>query len=300
MPITDKEEIQRAIDFGAFYPASIRREDKLYHYTTESGMAGILSSGKLWATDYRFLNDREEFGLLEERMEQAIMDLCLWPDDEKMIWELLLSKMSRKDENEDGRGSYFVACFSTDPDSLLLWSEFADIRGCNLGFDNEDILSCCCAQGAYPGMVIYSKEEQVKWMADCFNALMKQGESVGEYLTGLCRQRSYKELNDYLDCVVLVASYYSMFFKRSIFEGEKEYRFVLHDTGSAELLYRQKGALRIPYVELSICDAGEKISLQEVHLNPKLHGENEKERLKELVGEYGVPQIVESRADLRY
>jgi len=32
----------------------------LYHYTDEKGLYGILDSGEIWATHYRFLNDLAE------------------------------------------------------------------------------------------------------------------------------------------------------------------------------------------------------------------------------------------------
>jgi len=33
----------------------------LWHYTSYAGFQGIISSKKIWTTEYRFLNDREEF-----------------------------------------------------------------------------------------------------------------------------------------------------------------------------------------------------------------------------------------------
>ena len=33
----------------------------LFHYTTPTGLLGISSSKKIWATDIRFLNDKKEF-----------------------------------------------------------------------------------------------------------------------------------------------------------------------------------------------------------------------------------------------
>lgn len=298
--IISPSKLQQAIDFGAFYPASIRPEDRLYHYTTSVGMAGILSSGKLWATDYRFLNDCEEFGLLGERMEQAVKSLHLHPAHEKMVWELLSTKLNRKSGDQDGRGSYFITCFSVDPDSLLLWSEFADIRGCNLGFDNSDIIEHCCAQGANPGMVIYTEAEQLYWMKECFEKLMEKGESATEYLTALCRQGQDGELHAYLDCVALLATYYSMYFKREIFAGEKEYRFILHDTGKLDIVYRQKDSWKIPYVELPICDVGEKIPVRQMHLNPKLHSVAERQQFEALLDGYDKVELIESKANLRY
>lgn len=137
-------------------------------------------------------------------------------------------------------------------------------------------------------------------MKECFEKLMEKGESAAEYLTALCRQEQYKELHAYLDCVALLATYYNMYFKREIFEGEQEYRFILHDSGKADILYRQKGSLRIPYIELPICDAGEKIPLRQVHLNPKLHEVTERQRFEELLDGYDKVELIESKANLRY
>ena len=36
-------------------------KDALYHYTDGAGLRGIISSGQIWFTDYRHLNDPSEF-----------------------------------------------------------------------------------------------------------------------------------------------------------------------------------------------------------------------------------------------
>src|SRR5437016_2137797 len=33
----------------------------LWHYTSHTGFQGIINSKKIWATEFRFLNDRQEF-----------------------------------------------------------------------------------------------------------------------------------------------------------------------------------------------------------------------------------------------
>jgi hypothetical protein len=51
--------------------------EKLWHYTSYAAFQAIVSSKKIWATEYRFLNDREEFRhaknlaleLVEEELE---------------------------------------------------------------------------------------------------------------------------------------------------------------------------------------------------------------------------------------
>lgn len=34
--------------------------ERLWHYTNADGFAGVVKSGRVWATDVRFLNDTEE------------------------------------------------------------------------------------------------------------------------------------------------------------------------------------------------------------------------------------------------
>jgi hypothetical protein len=50
--------------------------DLRFHYTNAEGLKGILQSGKIWATDVRYLNDAQEveylFQLLDERLGTPI------------------------------------------------------------------------------------------------------------------------------------------------------------------------------------------------------------------------------------
>jgi hypothetical protein len=52
-------------DFSAKHP-------HLYHYTTESGFRGIVSSNSLWATYFRDLNDSTEIMHLKEPLKQVL------------------------------------------------------------------------------------------------------------------------------------------------------------------------------------------------------------------------------------
>jgi hypothetical protein len=47
----------------------------LYHYSSVNNVHNILSSGSLWATDYRYLNDTHELS--------AAMDMFIKEADEK-------------------------------------------------------------------------------------------------------------------------------------------------------------------------------------------------------------------------
>lgn len=46
----------------------------LFHYTSSGGMRGILESSRLWATNYRFLNDASEVGYGMALFESLIQE----------------------------------------------------------------------------------------------------------------------------------------------------------------------------------------------------------------------------------
>ena len=93
--------------------------DRLYHYTTAAGLLGIVSSGRLWATDYRFLNDSAELkyghGLLLDIIgsrKQRHLD----PDVLQ-----LLAIAERASHPEAIGARIFIACLSAAEDDLNQW-----------------------------------------------------------------------------------------------------------------------------------------------------------------------------------
>ena len=72
---------------------------KLYHYTTQEGLLGIVKSRSLWTTSVFHLNDSAEFdytldlaiGKLEERVRDSGEHLAI-----KVAWEGLLSPKARR------------------------------------------------------------------------------------------------------------------------------------------------------------------------------------------------------------
>jgi len=112
------------------FPPCVDRS--VYHYTSIGGVSGVLQ-GKLWFTNIRYMNDREEVKVgIEEFRKTYLHD---YPDD----WKRLLER-----DIERTRTSHtFVCCFSLDRDSLALWNYYTkDInnKGFNLGFDYKSLI----------------------------------------------------------------------------------------------------------------------------------------------------------------
>jgi hypothetical protein len=60
--------------------------DTIFHYTTATGLLGILQKFTLWASDLRFLNDAQEaVYALPAFASQATCSACGEPTDKTMV-----------------------------------------------------------------------------------------------------------------------------------------------------------------------------------------------------------------------
>jgi Protein of unknown function (DUF2971) len=111
----------------------------LWHYTSHAAFQGIISSKKIWATEYRFLNDRQEF-LHAKQLAQNLVD-----EEPEYIGERFPARdYVRKAVNivfntgylHEERLRVMVASFSEERDQLSQWRGYAsDSRGVCIGFD---------------------------------------------------------------------------------------------------------------------------------------------------------------------
>lgn len=111
----------------------------LWHYTTYAGFEGIILSKKIWATEYRFLNDREEF-LHAKQLAQELVEF-----EPEFTGEVFPARdMLRKAVNiafntgylHEERLRVMVASFTADGDQLGQWRGYAgNSTGVSIGLD---------------------------------------------------------------------------------------------------------------------------------------------------------------------
>ncbi|MHB1554200.1 MAG: DUF2971 domain-containing protein [Acidimicrobiales bacterium] len=117
--------------------------DSVYHYTTASGLLGILSSASLWATDLRFLNDAQEAVYAQDlvidavrSMENPVNDPAHWAHQHgqsavetfSTYQELVL------DELEGSEFGVYVVCFCESGDLLSQWRGYGQDNGYAIEF----------------------------------------------------------------------------------------------------------------------------------------------------------------------
>jgi hypothetical protein len=115
----------------------------LWHYTSYAALQGIITSKKIWATEYRFLNDREEF-LHAKDLAQKLVD-----EEPEYVGEQFPARMHvdaavdlafNTGYLHEEELRVMVASFSEEGDQLSQWRGYAcDSRGVSIGFDLRNI-----------------------------------------------------------------------------------------------------------------------------------------------------------------
>ncbi len=117
--------------------------ETLWHYTSLQGFLGIVKSKGIFATDVRYLNDREEFIHTQSFIDEAICQLDEVDENgwtkRKQVKEVL-DMMYAGGVLSPKYWQVFVASFSTAEDQLGQWRGYSRrSTGVSLGFDLTDI-----------------------------------------------------------------------------------------------------------------------------------------------------------------
>lgn len=108
----------------------------IYHYTTVSGLIGIITSRELWASDCQFLNDGTELSYARKIFFAEVKKLNL----KKTLFEDADTWYSVPGPSLE-RFRMFIACFCEDSDLLSQWRGYGTDQGYALGFDIAQLKS---------------------------------------------------------------------------------------------------------------------------------------------------------------
>jgi hypothetical protein len=112
---------------------------EVWHYTTLTGFEGIVTSGKLWATDARFTNDRTEFIHAREIAREYIASLKPRDRRTSLPLEAISSMLERAFDAgalSPSENQVYLASFTEASDSLSQWGLYADAcEGLCIAFD---------------------------------------------------------------------------------------------------------------------------------------------------------------------
>jgi hypothetical protein len=124
----------------------------LWHYTTMSGLKGIVENGNIHATNIRYLNDSQEFDfgldylkkvILSNEIDSQVENIPL-NEDMSLLDHLITLRINyilscfRDDPSRSSE--YFVTSFSSNPDVLSQWRAYGKEKvGYSIKFDSASL-----------------------------------------------------------------------------------------------------------------------------------------------------------------
>ncbi len=224
----------------------------LFHYTNAKSLLGILDSGRLWATNYRFLNDASEIGYAMALFESIVRER-LSATRSEVVTEFLKRTLVTVNAF-DGMFDCYVACFCEKDDLLNQWRAYAASGGgFAVGFRSREIGMRMKlerpAQDFFLRKIEYEEAAQRQLLTEVLDLAVghlekaSQGHSAADANNAIarCCQFVRVEAAEYFAC-----------FKHPAFSVEEEWR-LCHVTGPTEeahVLYREGAYGLTPYVEL--------------------------------------------------
>lgn len=223
----------------------------LFHYTTASGLLGIISTRKLWATHARFLNDATElqYGITLIRFILSDYPAHRLPTVRRYNhsaegpnafpgWHVPRPLL------DDVRPLFFITCFCEVDDLLSQWRGYSPSEtGYSLGFHSYALVEDSFRQELF--RVIYDPREQESAVRSVIQRSLEtdRESSKGEWLE---------------DKLIQLA----ICLKHPSFAEEREWRLILHldlagdrrrqlRPESLGIRYRSAGRFVVPYVERS-------------------------------------------------
>jgi hypothetical protein len=249
----------------------------LYHYTDAAGLLGIIKSGTLWATNFRYLNDSSEFiyasGLIKEVVAEAT-EGALGDSPKARLRDSILRGTDKKEDSEVTEFTEYpqpyIACFSERGDGLSQWRGYGkSIGGYSLGFSFQHIRAVEEAINrtrvqAHLFRCWYDKSAQKQLISEAFEMAVRavsDGESRGEHF----RDADVETLVDTILRPV------SRAYKDPAFEDEREWRLVVDvedaSVNKSAVEFRGGQFTLVPYVSVPLTVDGS-IGLAEVVVGP--------------------------------
>ncbi len=233
-----------------FYNYFKPEDSKYFHYTTQDGLVGILSSLSFRSTDIRFFNDSTEvkhaYSFLKDKIDTK-KNQTGYTDLKGEVLRRIQSLIS-----ETVRPVKYVVCFSSKEDDLNQWRSYASPgAGYSMGFDLGDLGEFAASHGAIIGRCIYGTFDLERIVAELLTDALWQLEQyfpergAGSINEDLVEARSIR----FVELFARIAP----LFKNGSFEEEKEMRVIFDEPQKTENIgFRSGNAAIIPYLEVSL------------------------------------------------
>ncbi|MFM2478864.1 DUF2971 domain-containing protein [Celerinatantimonas sp. MCCC 1A17872] len=225
----------------------------LYHYTTFSGLLGIVRSQVLWASDVRYMNDAAELHHTLDLLTDAIQDRIIGGEAKAP----LLAHFGQWINERLNQGHMlFAASFRANGNLLSQWRGYSSVgKGVSLGFHPQHISQWAKDQHFEIGRCIYDTYRQTQLVQQAIDSVCQINLPEDELFAAV--------ETDLLRLAVLL--------KHPSFREEDEWRVILpitHQELDPRVKFREGTYMLKPYTEFGLQCASQPMALEHVYLGP--------------------------------
>ena len=232
---------------------------RLFHYTTQDGLLGIIGKGELWATASQYLNDTSEFELAQE-----VARTVLSGRKAKARTKRESSLLEEMEEAVKFAGALVcVSSFSENGDALGQWRGYSQgATGYAIGFDPLKLREVAAKQNYILVPCIYDERLQFEMMDSIIQENLDRNAvliSTNEFENEIPGGDFGYHLNRY-----------ALVLKNSAFKEEAEWRLIsgLGRYTSARMRFRGGKSTIVPYEIVQLADEGESLPVRNVVVGP--------------------------------
>lgn len=222
----------------------------LFHYTNSGGMLGILNTSRLWATNFRFLNDASEVAYGVALFESIIKERLA--DTKKDIISEFLGRTLRTANAFDGIFDCYITCFCEHDDLLNQWRVYAESGGgFAIGLKSKEIGRRWGDRDPIQDFVlrkvIYDEREQKRLISEIIDSTVQ---ALDEATEGATIEESVKLIASCCRFVRASIADYLICFKHPAFDVENEWRLchIVSSNQQDHVLFRDGPYGLTPYV----------------------------------------------------
>lgn len=242
-------------------------QERLYHYTSFSGLLGIVGIRALWASDIRYMNDSSELKHTADLLRNEISRRLGAGHGRHHLFDQFLDWFTYRITNGH---MLFAASFRANGNLLSQWRGYSRLgKGVSLGFSPDYILRCAGNQSFQIGRCIYEGEQQQQLIRQVVDAVESLAEAYGLNGDGRSNENSFLTIFQMIESDLLRIA---AILKHPSFREEEEWRIVspvVTDYLAAPVLFREGTSMLVPYIRFELmAEDDSPICLDHMFLGP--------------------------------
>jgi hypothetical protein len=257
----------------------------LYHYTTQTGLLGIIESGEIWASDMRYLNDATEFMLALELARKIVLSLdnsTTRPHEYARISELshtveMITVMKLH---------VFVCSFSEVGDSLGQWRGYGNAGvAYSIGFQSA-ILKKLAVKNAFRLVKCVYDPQQQATLVDkvVYKAYEMARDSKAATTEGKIEAHQWE--------LALRLVEYAPLLKHESFAEEREWRLISKPVARADhIKFRPGLSTIVPYLPFPLKLGTGQMEIHRIIVGPSPHMELSIKSMKSFFESKGLENV---------